>query len=129
MPGVVALILGATAQAAAPEFLSDAGLTTDSGYVALEWRAEGPVELTIAENSGFIGAKPLYAGTERQLFLSGLADGSYFVRLKDETGARSAPLRITVAHQSLSRALWLTLAGAIVALGILITILRGARND
>lgn len=73
-------------------------------------------------------AQPLYQGREQSYFLSGLADGDYYLVVEAENGDRSDPVLLSVAHQSLTRALWLTLIGAVITLGIIIVILRGARR-
>lgn len=107
---------------------SDPGpLASNTGHVLVEWEASGPATLIMARNADFAGARPLYQGDNNAYFLSGLEGGDYFLLLRDEAGALSAPLRLTVAHQSLDRAIWLTIIGAIITLGIIATIFRGAR--
>lgn len=102
-------------------------LTSDTGHVLVEWEAPGSATLILARNTDFAGARPLYQGNNEAYFISGLEDGDYFLLLRDEAGAQSDPLHLTVAHQSLERAIWLTIIGAIITLGIMATIIRGAR--
>lgn len=101
-------------------------LASDSGQVDVQWQADGEVTLTMNETSR--GTKLVYKGTDSRIFLSGLRDGDYELRLASEDGALSEPVVVEVRHQSLSRALFLVLIGALVTLGIVIVVLRGARH-
>ena len=121
--------LAAPAHAAPPAFAAPGPLASDTGHIMIEWSADSPVTLELAQSSDFADARPLYQGSQTGYFLSGLAGGEYFLRLSDEAGARSEVVRLTVVHQSLARALWLTVIGAIITLGIIVVIVRGARND
>ena len=71
----------------------------------------------------------LYNGTNHSLFVSGLANGTYRLRLTDAAGQSSSPLLLTVAHQSLRRALMLVALGAVIFLAIVAVIFRGARDE
>ena len=121
------LALGVPASAAAPAFSAPGPLASDTGHILLEWEAEAPVSLIIAERRDFQGGRALYSGPNRSFFVSGLDAGEYYLRLRDDAGRQSAPLVLTVEHQSLARAIWLTIIGAVIALAIVATILRGAR--
>lgn len=121
------LALGAPASAAAPAFADPGPLASDTGHILLEWEADAPVSLIIAERPDFQGGSALYSGPNRSFFLSGLDAGEYYLLLRDDAGGQSAPLILTVEHQSLARAIWLTIIGAVIALAIVATILRGAR--
>lgn len=125
-----ALLAGAQPiRAAVPQFAEQGDLTSDSGYALLSWRSEEPVSLLVAPGPDFAGAKTLYRGGAHSFFLSGLDDGEYHLRLRSDSGAVSEPIRLLVAHQSLARALWLAAIGALITLAILLTILRGARDE
>jgi hypothetical protein len=115
--------------AAAPAFAGGPELASDTGHVLLGWDADEPVTLSIAGSADFSDARPVYRGSGRSYFLSGLATGDYYLRLEGESGAVSPPVRLKVVHQSLERALWLTLIGLVITLAIIGTILRGARHD
>ena len=121
------LALGVPASAAAPAFSAPGPLASDTGHVLLEWEAEAPVSLIMAGNPDFEGGTALYRGPNRSFFLSGLDTGEYHLLLRDDAGRQSAPLVLTVERQSLTRAIWLTIIGALIALAIVVTILRGAR--
>lgn len=129
----IALLLSAALAFAAPAsaqelaFEAPGPLTSDTGHVLVEWEATGPATLIMARDADFAGARSLYQGDNRAYFISGLEGGDYFLLLRDEAGAQSDPLHLTVAHQSLQRAIWLTIVGAIITLGIIATIIRGAR--
>lgn len=131
---LLALALPSTAYAATvPQFTVDGPLTSDSGYFLVNWRASGSVALevmrsdSLADASG--GIKTLYSGTNNALFVSGLDNGEYLLRLRSENGQVSEHLHLSVAHQSLNRALWLAAMGAIIFLATVFTIFRGARDD
>jgi hypothetical protein len=118
----------APAHAAAPEF-STQQLTSDTGYATLEWTATGNVALMQAATPDFSAARTIYSGPNHANFISGLPNGTYYFALRDGTGARSRPLQLTVTHQSLTKALWLTAIGFIVFLSVVAVIFRGARDD
>jgi len=116
------------ARAAAPEFTDDMARESDSGQVQAAWEADGPVALTMTPlETGDL--RLVYRGEAKGIFLSGLADGDYELRLAGQDGALSQPVVVSVEHQSLSRALWLVALGAIASLGVVIVIVRGARDD
>ena len=114
---------------APPTFSTSAPLETDAGYTLIAWNADEPVTLEIAHAPDFADAKTLYNGRNKAFFVSGLANGDYLLRLRGADGNVSTPLELTVRHQSLQRALWLALIGAIVTLAIIAVILKGARDD
>ncbi|MEZ5734949.1 MAG: hypothetical protein R3E09_03940 [Novosphingobium sp.] len=120
-------MLPVPAQAAA--FADKGPLQTDTGHVLISWQAEGPVTLEMARDPGFAHVKPIYLGMNHAHFISGLANGAYYLRLRDANGTESPPLELTVRHQSLRQALWLALIGVIVTLAVIATVLRGARDD
>lgn len=114
--------------AQAVEFTSSEPLASDTGQVLVEWQAEGPVTLGIVDASNPGVVREIYAGENTSFFLSGLADGDYLLVLGDEGMAEATTLELNVTQQSLSQALLLTLIGAIITLGIIVTIFRGARS-
>lgn len=110
-------------------FTDPGPLTSDTGYALVEWNAPGAVNLELARQPDFSDAQTLYSGNNSAYFLSGLADGTYYISLRDGAGLASPPLELTVAHQSLARALWLAGLGAFIFLGVVAAILRGARDE
>jgi hypothetical protein len=119
----------ATPVAAAPAFTNEGELSSDTGQMLMSWQSEEPVTLVIGTDSELSDAQPVYSGSQQSYFLSGLANGDYYLRLDGESGASSDPIALSVAHQSLQQALWLTLIGLIITIGIIYTIMRGARDD
>ena len=116
-------------QAAVPAFTGEGEVSTDTGHILLNWEADEPVTLQMARETDLSDARPLYAGMEKSYFLSGLADGDYYLQLKADSGAVSAPIKLSVVHQSLTQALWLTAIGLVITLLIVGTIVKGARDD
>lgn len=126
----VSLGLFATpAFAAAPSFAAEEALTSEAGNALLEWTGDGEIILEIAEGPHFADARELYRGTNRSMFVSGLEDGAYVFRLRDDDGRVSQTLALTVRHQSLGRALLLAAVGALVFLAVVAVILRGVRDE
>ncbi len=121
----LALVMSSVAQAAA--FTASEPLSSDTGQVLVEWEADAPVRLEIANADEPETVRPLYEGENTSFFLSGLADGDYVLTLADDAGGEGDEIALNVTQQSLAQALWLTLIGAIITLGIVATILRGAR--
>lgn len=117
------------ARAADPEFSEQGDLTSDTGYVLLNWHSRKPVSLMIATMPDFSDAVIVYDGQAHSYFLSGLDNGHFFLRLKEDDGAVSPPIELSVTHQSLTQALWLLAIGALITLAIVVTILRGARDE
>lgn len=127
---LLTLPIHAHAQSSGPAFTGAGPLTSDAGNSLIEWTgADVPVALEIARSPDFADARPLYQGRNRAYFVSGLADGEYFLRLRGQDGALSEPLELIVVHQSLQRALWLALIGALVTLAIVATIFVGVRDE
>jgi len=127
LAALLAFSHAAPANAQPPVFTDHGPLSSITGHLLVEWNADTPVTLEIAGDPSFSDAQELYSGSNHAFFLSGLAGGEYFLRLTVESGDHSSAVSLTVEHQSLNQALWLTLVGAIITLGIVATIVRGAR--
>ncbi len=117
----------APAHAQVPAFTQSGPLESNAGHVMMEWNAGSAVSLEIATSPAFEDAQELYQGRNHAYFLSGLDGGTYYLRLTDEAGEQSETIKLAVVHQSLEQAIWLTVIGAIIALGIVAVIVRGAR--
>jgi len=116
--------------AATPPSFVDAGpVETDTGYAAISWTSVEPVTLELASAANPADARQVYTGSNTDYFVSGLADGTYRLVLRDAAGEVSAPLKLVVAHQSISRAFLLAALGALAFLAIVAVILKGARDD
>lgn len=113
----------------APVFTNESPVISDNGQASIGWTADGPVMLEMARDENFSGVSAIYRGNYDGYFISGLADGDYYLRLSGEGGAVSPVLLLRVSHSSLDLALWLMLAGFIVTIGIILTIWRGARDE
>ena len=128
---VLALLLSALPlpALASPAFTQTGPLKSDAGYFMVEWQADEPVSLEIAKQDSQAKPRVLYTGSNSALFVSGLQDGEYDVRLRDGSGALSKALTLSVEHQPLDRALWLVALGALAFLAAALVILKGARDD
>jgi hypothetical protein len=113
--------------ATAPSFRSDSAIESDTGYRLIEWDASGPATLAIVPPEA--APRELYSGSNEAFFISGLADGTYRLTLRDAAGREAPPLDLHVTHQSVTQALWLVALGAIVFLATVVAVLRGARDD
>ena len=114
---------------AGPAFSGEDNLSTDTGYALIEWTASDAVSLELSRQPDMANARVLYTGENTAFFISGLKDGTYFLALRDSAGEASAPLELSVAHQSLSRALWLAALGALVFVAVVGVIFAGARDE
>lgn len=112
-------------------FSSPASLSSDTGFAALSWtNATGkPVLLQRASTPEFNDAVSVYKGLNGSYFISGLRDGVYFFRLRSEQGVWSEAVRLDVSHHSAQKAWLLFGLGAIVFLGVVGVILRGAADE
>lgn len=126
MPFAASLLGLSSAAIAQPVFTGKAPLSSDTGQASLAWQADGPVAIVISDSNG--KTRPLFGGSGEQLFLSGLGDGNYTVNIAPENGEVSDSIVLTVRHQSLARALLLTLLGGVVFLIVLAVIVRGSRD-
>lgn len=121
------LALAAPAHGQAPAFTQPGPLASDTGHALIEWQGENEATLIVSRQPDFAEARALYQGANKAYFLSGLEAGDYYLLLRDRAGGQSEILQLKVEHQSLELALWLTLVGALITLGIVATIARGAR--
>ncbi|MGD8964511.1 MAG: fibronectin type III domain-containing protein, partial [Gammaproteobacteria bacterium] len=80
----------------------------------------------------FSAARVIYAGADAARVISGKPDGDWYYRVRPAgtqvTAPWSAPIRITVAHHSLGRALTFFAVGAIVFAATLGLIIHGSRQ-
>lgn len=128
--GIAAILLGAAPTfAAAPRFVTEGPLDSDTGYAMIEWAGGAPRTLEMARGTDLAHARQVYSGTNTTYFVSGLADGDYTFVLRAPDGALSDPLILKVTHQSLMRAFLLAGLGALAFLAIIVAILKGARDD
>ena len=124
------LLLAPGASTASPLFENEAVLSSDTGYVSLNWSNPDhqKIELQQANSPDFENAQTLYEGKNKSLFVSGLRDGTYYFRLCDQQGTWSAPVKLHVKHHAIEKAWALFALGALVFLSIIFVIIRGAKE-
>ena len=124
-----------------PVFDNDSSNFTNSGSIKLTWHSSGSeehatkalFELQRATQADFSDANKYYRGPDRATYISGLADGNYYFRLRDVTKTKavsgwSTPVKVVVEHHSLSLAFTLFgIGGFVFALTVLV-VLRGAAH-
>lgn len=106
-------------------FDNEPELTTREGHVALKWEGDhhGLVyEVDQARVADFSDAATLYVGPDTASFLSGLADGEYFFRVRarevegDTWGPWSESVALVCEHHSLTVAWTLFASGGLLFL-------------
>ncbi len=125
---VVALSIAVPAVAQELAFASQGPLQSDTGHLLVEWEAPGDVTLMLSRGADAEAGKALYRGGNSAYFMSGLEDGDYTLTLVGDGGQESEPMKLTVEHQSLEQAIWLTIVGAIITLATIAVIVRGERS-
>ncbi|WP_321396146.1 hypothetical protein [Emcibacter sp.] len=106
---------------AGPLRIADDGLS--AGYVTVAWPAASGTYFQL-ELKSEAGWRSIYAGPDRATTLSGLANGTYLLRLKSEGNALAENdiLAITVRHHPLDQALAFFWGGAVIFV-VLVTLL------
>jgi hypothetical protein len=116
---------------AQPQLESDTGLSTE-GYFQLSWHSEQPgnFELQQSPSEDFHLAHSIYRGQDMATVISGLPNGRYFYRVRQEDNPIwSDPVRVEVKHHPLSRAFGFFSLGAVMFLATLVVLIRGARSQ
>lgn len=121
------------AQSSAPRLSSDNDVAT-AGFFRLSWETDAArVELQEAKDSAFETGHTYYSGPDRAAVISGKSNGEWYYRIRaiedKQAGPWSSPLRVTVAHHSLSRALLFFAVGLVVFIAIGAVVIRGARSS
>ncbi|PTN12866.1 hypothetical protein C8R11_102142 [Nitrosomonas aestuarii] len=113
------------------KFTNDQYLESDAGYVLLNWNNQKriPVELQQGSKHTFEQATTLYRGSNSSLMLSGLPNGTYYYRIRSQTGTWSDKITLNVTHHSLIKAWLLFVIGAFVFFSIVWVIIRGAADE
>lgn len=119
------------AHASAPAFATEKELHSDTGYVALSWESKEHRIIALQQSTTpqFGDAATLYQGKNRSFFLSGLRDGTYYFRLRGDSGGWSDPLRVQVEHHPLEKAWLLFALGMLVFVLTAGAIVRGATHE
>lgn len=123
----------------APVIENDSSNFTSSGSIKLSWRSEATdtdaenAEFTLerATQADFSDAKLYYHGPDLATYISGLANGRYYFRIREigKSGMESAwspPVEVVVEHHSLSLAFALFGIGGLVFILTVLVVLRGA---
>ena len=117
------------ARDAAPHLSSNTDVAT-AGFYQLSWETDaGNIELQEATQSSFHNPVTYYKGADRATVISGRPNGTWYYRIRaigaGQPGPWSEPVKVTVAHHSLSRALMFLSLGIIVFVAIVVMIVRG----
>lgn len=116
---------------ASPPRMSVDNSPASAGFYRLSWQTGNEhVELQEARTPGFDHPATVYTGPDRATVISGRPDGSWFYRIRSlddqRAGPWSDPLRVTVAHHSLTRALLFLGLGVTVFIATVLMIVRGS---
>ncbi len=110
---------------------SDTDVAT-AGYFQLSWNADEPIRLVESRSADFANPSTIYTGSDSGRTVSGRRDGELYYRLESAGSGEllGGPLRVTVAHHPLSRALSFFGVGAFVFVATLALIVFGSlRSD
>ena len=115
----------------AADFITDTyTIENDNGHHQLAWEAtpDAIVELQQATALDFSNAKTIYQGVDRASFISGLENGTYYFRVREQGDDWSPSLTLHVQHQSLQLAFTLFGVGIIVFLLTVLVVVNGTRK-
>lgn len=117
-----------------PTLKLSSGSQPSQGIIKLEWTSSpnagsSTFELQQSLNSDFNSSKLIYEGIDKGSFLSGLHDGEYFFRVREQGGSWSMPVAVEVEHHPLQLALVLMLIGAIVFISTVILVIKGSKSS
>lgn len=136
-PAVLCFMLGlCAADAMATTTIQTDQSEATAGYFHLTWQTNPePVDqesefiVQQSRTPDFEQARNLYSGTEKASLISGLADGVYYYRVRQQNDSGwSEPVRVQVRHHPLSTALQFFSVGLLVFALTLFTILHGIRK-
>jgi hypothetical protein len=122
----------ASAATAADSILQLSPTPSRDGVATLSWDSAGDVVLQQSASEDFATPTTLYQGPDKGTTITGLNDGTYYYRIGISAGPDTAtrwqaPVRLVVEHHSMARAWGFFSLGAVVFLGTLIVVVRGAR--
>lgn len=117
-----------------PDLEIASGSASRQGVVKLEWASASNTpnqhyELQQANEKSFVNPKTIYSGADQGTFLSGLSDGTYYFRIKQNNGLWSNIVTIEINHHALPLALLLMGIGAVVFIVTMLVILQGRKNQ
>lgn len=111
---------------------------SDSGYIQISWSDNSndrsvKFQLEQADDPEFENTKLIYEGPDRASFISGLADGNYYYRIRKtfngQSSGWSSAIIVKVEHHSLAMAFSLASIGLTVFLLTVAVVIKGIRND
>jgi len=116
-----------------PALAGDVQLESDTdvataGYFQLRWIADSKIELQESRSASFEAVRVVYAGSDAARVISGKPDGDWYYRAAATNGDFSNPVKVTVRHHPVERALGYFVVGLIVFLTTLLLIISGARD-
>lgn len=122
-------------------FTGERSIEQSLPYLTLKWEiaedeaAEEPVysHLQVATSPAFSDPSDQYRGPDRATFVSGLAEGEYYFRVRavaeeGATGEWSEPVQVTVQYDSLAQAFLLFGIGAVVSIATVVLVVTGDRR-
>ncbi len=122
----------------AQQLASDLAINSDTtnsttGYFQLSWQGGQQFVVQQSDTENFSYSKTIYQGEDTATSMTGLSDGNYYYRVgtknkSDSTINWSKPIRVDVAHHSLSRALLFFAMGASVFIAILVAVYLGNKK-
>lgn len=116
------------------ELSSDSDVAT-AGFFHLHWESDkydGTWHLQESHDPDLKEYKVIYSGPDLARVISGKSDGVYYYRVvADERASQimSNIIQVTVAHHPLTNAFLFFFVGALIFLAILISILKGNRQN
>ncbi len=123
-------------QASVPHSVSLASDTeiATAGFYQLQWESEqsGTWHLQESNNANLEDYKVIYTGPDLARIISGKPDGIYYYRIvtaNKPAAHMSNIVKVTVAHHPLTNAFLFFIVGAFIFLAILLSILKGNRNN
>ncbi len=105
-----------------------------AGFFQLHWESEhsGAWQLQESKHANLEDYKVIYTGPDLARIISGKSDGSYYYRIvaaNNPAAHMSNIVTVTVAHHPLTNAFVFFIIGAFIFLAILVSILKGNRNN
>jgi hypothetical protein len=139
--GFAGLAPGAEVAPPTPKFTNAAHVEQSLPYLTLAWEvspapdrpSSTEFELQVAATPDFRDAQLRYRGPDEATFISGLAEGEYFFRVRSlrqdkKTSAWSEPLYLIVEYDSLAKAFLLFGVGAFVSIATVALVVTGDRR-
>ncbi|QEC51123.1 hypothetical protein EDD80_101409 [Anseongella ginsenosidimutans] len=108
------------------------GGVSNAGHIKLEWQPPAAARIFEVQQAGgesFSEAKTIYQGPDRATFISGLENGTYYFRVREQGQDWSNVLKLEVIHHSLTLTYVLLGLGGLVFLCTAGMVLYGVRKS